>query len=228
MKSIATLALSAALAATAFGAGLEKSRLHGEYVEARNADNFVGPCFQNSEINLTGNMAVMGWKISSGAFEGVNLDGLSVVGVVRANATLGDIHNSSYPVKSVLIVDEKANAEQRIALQKFAKRMSGDLLQDVAKVVYMPVSLDFTNNNVHEANAVLKAGNMAEITTRAIKTGDSICTHEELVYLPFSSKLDHHMAAYTLSHSFKGEGLDATWSSPEKRSAVVATFQLND
>ncbi|MDX1981307.1 MAG: DUF1326 domain-containing protein [Bryobacteraceae bacterium] len=227
MKSIAIFAASAALAATAFGAGLDKSRLHGEYVEARNADNFVGPCFQNSEINLTGDLAVSGWRIASGAFEGVKLDGLAVVAVVRASATLGDIHHTSYPVKSVLIVDEKANAEQRVALQKFAKRMAGDLLQDVQKVLYMPVTLDFAGNNVHTSVATLKAGNLAEITTRAIKEGDSICTHEELVYAPLS-KLDHHMAAYTVSSGYRGEGLDATWSSPEKRSAVVGTFQLND
>lgn len=227
MKSMTIFALSAALAATAFGAGLEKSQLHGEYVEARNADNFVGPCFQNSEINLTGNLALSGWRVASGSFDGVKLDGLSVVAVVRANATLGDIHNSSYPVKSVLIVDEKASPEQRVALQKFAKRMAGDLLQDVQKVVYMPVSLDFKNNNVHTSVATLKAGNLAEIKTRAIVEGDSICTHEELVYAPLS-KLDHHMAAYTIASGYKGDGLDTTWSSPEKRSAVVGTFQLND
>lgn len=227
MKSMTILALSAALAATAFGAGLEKSRLHGEYVEARNADNFVGPCFQNSEINLTGNLALSAWRIANGSFDGVKLDGLSVVAVYRANMTLGDIHNSAYPVKSVLLVDENASPEQRVALQNFAKKMTGDLLQDVQKVVYMPVSLSFAENNVHKSQATLKAGNLAEITTRAIKEGDSICTHEELVYAPLS-KLDHHMAAYTLTNSYKGDGIDSTWSSPEKRSAVVGTFQLND
>lgn len=228
MKSIAILAASAALAATAFGAGLEKSKLHGEYMEARNADNFVGPCFQNSEINLTGNLAVFGWRVASGTFDGVDLNGLSVVGVVRANSTLGDIHNSSYPVKSVLIVDDRANAEQRVALQKFAKRMGGDLLQDVQKVMYLPVDLKFQNDNVHSAVGTLKAGNLAEIKTRAIRESDTICTHEELVYLPFSSKLDHAMAAYTMASGYKGDGLDTTWSSPDKRSAVVGTFQLND
>lgn len=227
MKSMYALVLSAALTSMAFGAGLEKSRLHGEYVEARTADVFTGPCFANAEVNLVGDLAVFGWKVSKGSFDGVNLDGLGVVGVVKASATLGDVNSSAYPVKSVLIVDEHATPEQRLALQKFASRMGGDLLQNVVKVVYAPVELTVADNNIHSATATLKAGALAEITTRAINSGDHICTNEEVWYQPLT-KLDHAMPAYSLEHSYKGDGLGTTWSSPYKRSAFVGTFQLND
>lgn len=226
MKSMKLLVLSATLASMAFGGGLQKSQLHGDYVEARTADVFTGPCFANAEVNLVGDLAVFGWRVTKGGFEGVSLDGLGVVGVVKANATLGDIHNSAYPVKAVLIVDEKANPEQRIALQKFARRMGGDLLQDVVRVVYAPVDLKIEGGNVHGASAKLTAG-LAEIQTRAIHSGDHVCNNEEVWYTPLT-KLDHAMPAYSLSHSYKGEGLGTTWSSPEKRSAFVGTFQLND
>ncbi|MBS1827117.1 MAG: DUF1326 domain-containing protein [Bryobacteraceae bacterium] len=224
MKAIV---LSAALTSLAFGAGLEKSRLHGEYVEARTADIFTGPCFANAEVNLMGDLAVFGWKVSKGNFEGVSLDGLGVVGVVKASATLGDVHTNAYPVKSVLIVDERANAEQRMALQKFAAKMGGDLMQQVVKVVYAPVDLTVKNNNIHSASATLKAGAIAEITTRAIHDGDHICTNEEVWYQPLT-KLEHAMPAYSLAHSYQGDGLGTTWKSPDKRSAFVGTFQLND
>lgn len=227
MKSITILVLSAATASLALGAGIEKSSLHGDYVEARTADVFTGPCFANAEVNLMGNLAVFGWRISKGSFEGVKLDGLGVVGVVRANATLGDIHNTAYPVKSVLIVDERANAEQRLALQKFAKKMGGDLLQDVVRVSYLPVDLTIQNNNIHTATATLKAGSLAAITTRAISQTDHICANEEVWYTPLT-KLQHAMPAFALGHEFRGEGLDTKWSSPDKRSAFVGTFQLND
>jgi hypothetical protein len=36
------------------------------------------------------------------------------------------------------------------------------------------------------------------------------------------------MPAYALAHSYSGKGLNTTWSSPEKRSAFVGSFQLND
>lgn len=224
---IKLLVVSVAAASLAFSAGLPTTKLQGDYVEARTADIFTGPCFANSEVNLMGNLAVMGWKISKGSFEGVSLDGLGVVGVVRASATLGDIYNTSYPVKSVLIVDERATPEQRLALKAFAQRMGGDLLQDVVKIVYQPVDLTFANNDIHSVKATLKAGSLADITTRAIREGDHICTNEEVWYTPLT-KLDHAMPAFALSHDYKGEGLGTTWSSPDKRSAFVGTFQLND
>lgn len=226
MKSMKVLALSAALASAAFGATATKPALHGEYVEARTADVFTGPCFGNAEVNLMGDLAVFGWRVAEGQFDGVDLKGLGVVGVVKASATLGDIHNNAYPVKSVLIVDERASVEQRMALQKFAKKMGGDLLQDVVKVVYAPVDLKVTGS-IHNATASLKAGELAEVTTRAINNGDHICTNEEIWYAPLT-KLEHAMPAYSLAHNYKGDGLNTTWSSPEKRSAFVGSFQLND
>src|SRR5258706_8833015 len=162
MKATVSLLFSAALA---MGASLPGTQIQGDYVEARNAEVFVGPCYANSETGLVGDLAVFGWKISKGSFEGVNLEGLSVVGVVKASATLGDVHHSSYPIKSILIVDEKASVEQRMALRKFAQRMSNDLLSDVVRVDYAPVSLTFENNNVHSMKATLKAGELAAIQT---------------------------------------------------------------
>ena len=77
------------------------------------------------------------------------------------------------------------------------------------------------------SSATLKAGAIAEITTRAIHDGDHICTNEEVWYQPLT-KLEHAMPAYSLAHSYQGDGLGTTWKSPEKRSAFVGTFQLND
>src|SRR5580698_6350370 len=123
-----TLALALSIAGLSVGADI-----HGQYVEARTADIYTGPCFANSEVELSGNLAVMGWKIDKGNWQGIQLDGLSVMGVVRAAGTLGDYMHTAYPVKAVIIVDERASLEQRVALQHFAQRMSGDLLTDVVR-----------------------------------------------------------------------------------------------
>jgi hypothetical protein len=224
MKTIATFTLGSLLAA---GSALAANSVRGEYVEARTADVYTGACFANSEVGLVGELAVMGWKISKGTFNGVNLDGLAVVGAVKASATLGDVHGSAYPVKSVLIIDERANAEQRLALKAFAQKMGGDLLSDVIKIEYAPVSLQFADNNLHSASATLKAGNLAAIQTRPLSEKDHVCAHEEVWYLPLT-KVGHAMPAFTMTHSFKGKELGTQWSSPDKRSAFVADFQLND
>ena len=93
---------------SAFSASLPSTHVRGEYIEARTADVYTGPCFANAEVGLTGDLAVMGWKIDQGSFQGVNLDGLSVMGAIHASNTLGNVIDTVYPVKAVLIIDERA------------------------------------------------------------------------------------------------------------------------
>lgn len=200
--------------------------VHGEYIEARTADVFTGPCFANSEMNLTGDTAVLGWHINKGTMDGVSIDGLSVVGVIRAKSTLGDVTASPYPVQSVLILDDRATPAQQMALTKFAKRMGGDLFQSVLRVDLLPI--EFTlEGSVHSRKATLSAGTLAKIQTRAMEESDQIC-HNEATYYPPLTKTDHAMAAFTLANDYKGKALGTTWSSPLKRSAFVGTFSLSE
>lgn len=218
----ALLAVCPIMAAT-----LPTTHLRGEYIEARNADVYTGPCFANSEVDLVGNLAVFGWKINKGTFQGVDVDGLSVVGVVRAASTMGNVNGEAYPIKSVIIVDDKATPEQRLALKAFAQQMAGDLLNDVVAIESQPIAFTVEGNNIHGGSAKLTAGTLAAIQTRAINHGDHLCSNEETWYRPLT-KVDHAMPAYALAHSFKGKGLNTTWSSPEKRSAFLGSFEVNN
>jgi hypothetical protein len=224
MKFTLSLLLAASVV---MAAGLPINQIRGDYIEARSADVYTGPCFGNAEAGLVGDLAVMGWRIQNGAWQGVKLDGLSVVGVVKASGTLGDGYHGIYPVKSVLIVDDRANAEQRLALKAFAQRMAGDLLQDIVRIEYQPISLTFENGNMHSMQGTLKAGNLAAVQTRAINQFDHICSNEEVWYGPLT-KVDHAMPAYALAHKYSGKGLGTVWSAPEKRSAFVGSFNYND
>jgi hypothetical protein len=228
MKSITGTMFTLFLAASAaLAAGIPKNHVYGEYIEARNADVYTGPCFANSEVGQGGDLAMMGWKVQKGNWQGVELDGLSVVGVIRASHTLGDVTRTAYPVKAVLIIDERANLNQRLALKSFAQRMSGDLLTDVVRVEYQPIDFSFDNDNVHSRKATLSAGSLANIRTRAIAAIDHICGNEDTYYPPLT-KVNHAMPAVTVAHTFQGQGLNARWSSPDKRSAFVGTFQYQD
>jgi hypothetical protein len=210
--------------ALALAAGIPSNSIYGDYVEARTADVFTGPCFANAEAGLVGQLAVFGWKVQHGSWQGVNLDGMSVVGVVRANGTLGNNnYEAVYPVKAVLILDSRANPEQQLALQAFAKKMGGDLLQDVVRVEHQPIDLTFENNDMHTMKATLKAGQLAKIQTRGMSEADHICRNEEVWYQPLT-KLSHSMPAYALAHNFRGQGLGTTWSSPDKRSSFIGNF----
>ncbi len=225
LKVVVFGAAALAGASISLAAGLPAHSIDGNYIEARTADTWTGPCFANGEIEMAGKEAVFGWKINHGEWRGVSLDGLSVVGVVRAVHTLGNDHEPINPAKAVLIVDSRANAGQRLALESFAKTMAGDLLKDVVRVDFAPISLTVENGNIHGGAAKLTAGSLAAIQTRAMSAADHICGNEVVWYPPLT-KLEHSMPAYALEDSFHGQGLGETWSDPYKRSGFLGTFRV--
>ena len=210
------LLLAALLPAVASGAGVEIS---GAYVEARTADVYTGPCFANSEVGLVGNEAIMAWRVDNGGWDGVDLAGLSVLAVVRSEATLGDPHAESDAAESILIVDAKADLSQRRALEGFARGMGGELLADVALVETAEVDFDVLANGA----ASVSAGELAALRTRPLDHRDHMCGNETVFYPPLAP-VDGAAPGVALEHSWQGEGLGATWKSPGKRSSFVGRF----
>jgi hypothetical protein len=212
------LAASVSLAAT-----LPARSVSGNYIEARTADVYTGPCFANGEVEQVGHEAVFGWKINNGAWDGVDVAGLSVVGVVRAEHTLGNIAEPVNRAKAVVIVDSRATAEQAKALVSFAKHQAGDLLKDIVQIDTAPIEFTLKDNDVHGGTAKLTAGSLAEIQTRAMNSGDHTCGNEDVYYPPLN-QTDHAMPAYSLENTYTGTGLDETWHSRLRRSAFIGTF----
>ena len=220
MKTKTACLVAILLAATAALAGA--SEIQGRYIEARNAEVYASHCFANSEMGISGDLAVMAWQVDQGAYNGVPLDGLSIVAVIRASSTLGDPFSNPYPVKSVLIFDQRASEQQREALASFAKSASNDLLNDVVRTEVAPISLD-VNGDIHARRATLTAGNLVRVETRAIEDTDSLCHLDDLYYAPLV-ELDHAMPAFALENRFDGQGLGVIFSAPRRSSAYLATF----
>ena len=218
-------ALGCAAALVSSAAAIPADGLTGNYIEARTADVYTGPCFANGEIEMNGREAVFAWKISNGNWGGVDLAGLAVVGVVHAEHTLGNPYEPVNPAVAVLIVDSRASAAQRVALVSFAKAQAGDLLDNVVRIDYQPVELTVENGNIHGGAATLTAGTLATIRTRALNSGDHICGNEDVFYPPLN-KLEHAMPAYTVQDSYQGDALGETWTSMYRRSGFLGTFQV--
>ncbi|MGP8246654.1 MAG: DUF1326 domain-containing protein [Bryobacteraceae bacterium] len=208
-------------------AGISSHGINGNYIEARTADVYTGPCFANGEVEMNGREAVFGWKINNGSWHGVDVHGLSVVGVIRTEHTLGDVYNPVNPAKAVLIIDSRADAEQALALRSFAQAQAGGLLDHIVKVDYAPIELTIQNGNIHGGAAKLTAGSLATIQTRALNETDHICGNEDVFYPPLA-KLVHSMPAYALADSFSGSGLGETWESPYRRSGFLGMFQVDE
>lgn len=197
-------------------------QIEGDYVETRSADVYTGHCFANSEVGLTGDQATLAWRVRSGSWNGVPLDGLSVVLVTRASSTLGDPFSNPYPAKAVLIVDQKANADQRHALVAFSKEMAGRLAENIVKIESAPITMNVGDED-HHGSVGLRAGDLARIETRALGSRDHICGGETAYYPPLT-ELAHAMPAFTLADEYKGKGLDREWKIFGKRSAFIGTF----
>jgi len=219
---IAGLALGLVAAAASPLTAASAGKISGDYIETRSADVYTGTCVANSEVNLTGTEAILAWHIKEGSWNGVALNGLGVVGVVKANATLGDPFTSPYPAKSILIVDSRATAEQQAALKSFAQSTAGDLLKNVVKVESAPIQLELGEGDRH-GYGKLAAGSLAQIETRSMHGKDHLCGNEDVYYQPLT-ELMHAMPAFTLNDEFTGRGLGVTWKLNGKRSSFVGNF----
>ena len=198
------------------------SEIRGDYLETRSADVWTGPCFANGETGLVGREAILAWRVERGAWQGVSLDGLSVVGVVKASATLGDPFASPYPAKAVVIVDEKATTDQRAALVAFAQEMGGGILDTVVRTEVRPIALSVSHGH-HEATGTLQAGELAQVETRAVGEKDKHCGNEDVYYPPLTAT-SHALPAVAIVDRFSGEGLGVSWASHDKRNAFVGSF----
>jgi len=198
-------------------------QIAGEYLETRSADVYTGACFANGEAGLVGDQAILAWHVRSGSWQGVGLDGLSVVAAVKAQATLGDPGLNPYPAKAVLIVDQHATPAQRQALASFAAHMGGELLAHVDRVVSAPIDLEVLPQAGH-GRALLRAGSFATVETRGIGEKDHLCGNEKTYYPPLT-RLVHAMPAVALTDEYSGPGLGVSWTLRGKRSAFVGSFE---
>jgi len=199
-----------------------KAAINGDYLEVRNADVWTGPCYANSEVDLTGKRAILAWRISNGSWEGTDLSGLTVVAVVKASATLGDPFRNPLPSESVLILDRKATAQQQKALVSFAKARAAKLIGHLVRVDVAPVSLEVGKGANHGID-VLKAGDLAVVKTRALCQGDIMCGNETVYYPPLT-KVNDSMPAFSQEDAFNGKGLGVVWNNRNARSAFIGTF----
>ena len=182
----------------------DASRVKGDYVEARTADVYTGPCFSNAEIFITGHQAVMAWKVTEGSWRGVALDGLSVAAAVVGSTTFSE--DDAKAARSVLIVNTRATPAQRKALIAMAKELGGDRLKNVVAVrdSVLGVTVEGHADDSAEAEAAdhkahgmphaplasFSAPGLAEILTRPLDDGDHFCGNEVVAYSPALARRD--------------------------------------
>src|SRR5579871_4663504 len=114
-KTLVTLLLAVALCpATLADTSGAKAQNHitGDYVEARTASVFAGPCHYNAELTTAGREAEMAWHVREGVWNGTSLDGVTALASVVSEANL---KNEDAVRRSVLFIDARATAAQAAA-----------------------------------------------------------------------------------------------------------------
>ena len=198
----------------------DKARVTGEYVEARTAEVFAGGCIMNSEAETMGRQALMAWRITSGVFDGVTLDGLTVAAAVAGDRNLGMREmggEEPTAVKAIITVDPRANLAQRDALVKLVRELSNGLITHVVRVDVAPVRFATSQNYVE-----VSVPETMTLTVNKEMKHDPSCGAMQW-FKPFTKLADAAMGVAE-EHSFDGNGLNTKWSAPNKRSAFFGTF----
>ena len=217
-RTILVLALALiALAAAPLVAG-GKGTVNGAYVEARTAEVFTGGCIMNSEAETVGKQAVLAWKVDRGSFNGIAIDGLSVVAAVSGDRNLGmtEMGGAKAAVRSALFVDERANPAQQLALVAMANELSKGLVGTIVQVSATPIH--FTDRG----GEIQVSAGPASLDVSKHLTHDPTCGAMQWFH-PFASVDDAAMGV-TAQHVFTGASLGTKWSDPNKRSAFFGTF----
>jgi len=205
------------LAAAPLAAG-GKGTVNGAYVEARTAEVFTGGCIMNSEAETMGRQAVLAWKVDRGSFNGVSLDGLSIVAALSGDRNLGmvEMGGGKPAVRSAMFVDNRANPVQQIALVAMANELSNGLVGDIVQV--LPAPIQFTDRG---GEIQVNAGQVALDVSKHL-THEPTCGAMQWFH-PLTT-VDQAEVGLAAEHSFNGSALGTRWSDPNRRSAFFGTF----
>jgi hypothetical protein len=216
--AVLTTVLAAIVAAPVAARGASGTSISGSYVEARTAEVFTGGCIMNGEAATTGREALLVWKVDRGSFDGVPLNGLSVVAAIAGDQNLGirEIGGAPAATRAAIFVDERATPAQRTALVSMAKQHSNGMVSTVVELT--PTTIQFTN----EPGAIRVSARSLRLTVEKEMSHDPSCGARQWFH-PLADVSDPMMGT-TSENTFSGTALGTKWSDPNKRSSFFGTF----
>ena len=208
--------LLAAAAALSVGSQADATSVAGDYVEVRTASVFAGACHYNGELMTTGRDAVLAWRVTSGAWRGVDLAGVRAVAVVSADANLAD---AAAARRTEVVVDSAASEAQAEAMAAALKSKFGATLGHVIFVRRAPVTFE------REAEAYsVSVPNIAELTVRAMPNHEC-CKMPQLVWYNPLVPVAGRRVGQTLKASYTGDAaIGERWQQAGQNSAFYGSF----
>lgn len=217
---LASLTLMLAIGSQALAGtpgGEANRRISGDYVEARTASVFAGPCHYNGELTTTGRQAEMAWHIRDGVWSGVSLSGLSAVAAVECRA---NFHDETAGRRSVLFIDAGATEAQARALTCALRTRCAAALGEVIAVKRMPISFD------RKGETYLV--NIPGVTRLAVDAmpNHACCKMPNLVWYKPLVALQNRRVGYTRQSGISDKSLGSIWEKNGQNTAFYGAFIL--
>jgi hypothetical protein len=189
--------------------------LSGDYVEARTASVFAGPCHYNGELVTTGNDAVMAWQFNSGSWEHISLAGVRVIAAVSSSENLGQSDGSR---TSEIVIDSAATPEQaEAALQAILSR-DGQSLGKIASVRRGTITFQKYNRDYH-----IEAAGFAALDVSGMPN-DECCKQPNLVWYSPLVQLVNRKVGYTSNAEYVAGKITEPWERSDENSAFYGAF----
>jgi hypothetical protein len=187
----------------------------GDYVEARTASVFAGPCHYNGEVVTTGRDAVMAWSIERGIWKGVDLSHVTVAAAVSSEANLAE---ATSPHRCELQIDPSASDTQVAAVVDWLKFNCGASIGMISSIRRGPVT--FTKDGEH---TVFAATGFASADVQSMPNHEC-CKQPSLVWYKPLSPLPHRMVGYTVDAKYSAGTIGDQWDRSDENSAFYGHF----
>jgi len=189
--------------------------LHGDYVETRTANVYIGACHANGESVTTGREAMLVWHVRQGTIHGIPLDDLKAVAVIVGNDNLAWAKTER---RALLYVDAKATAEQREALVNALKQKYAEVLGKVIAIKSAPI--EFTKNGLEYT---IRVPNVAYLKTTRYACDHCVMPHN-IWYQPFINLKSSLVARAAISEYKGAPELATRWRRTDENSSYVGEF----
>ncbi|HEY1921925.1 MAG TPA: DUF1326 domain-containing protein [Tepidisphaeraceae bacterium] len=189
--------------------------LSGDYVEARTASVFAGPCHYNGELVTTGNDAVMAWQFNTGSWRHTSLAGVCVMAAVTSTENLGQTTGSR---TSEIVIDSAATPEQAQAALQVILSRSGKSLGAIASVRRGSISFQRDNRDYH-----IKASGFAALDISGMPN-DECCKQPNLVWYSPLTNLVNRKVGYTSNAEYVAGKITEPWERSDENSAFYGAF----
>ena len=188
--------------------------ISGSYFEARTCSVFAGPCHYSGEVMVDGGTGVVAWRLETGAYKGVHLDGVCAAALIHSDDNL----SFGKARKSILYIDSKANASQRTAMIDLLRNRSGVDFGTIRTTKIASINLREQHIDISVGNANVY---LAETSGRKCLA----CSMPgQLWYEPLGKGTDTRVATVEMQ-KLSDASLGETWTRRDEAAGFVGTFK---